>query len=432
MNARNLAAAGCSLMRRLPIALLLGLLATKATADSTVLRCGALVDVEREQMIRQQDILVADGVIAAVGSETDEPNGASVIDLTGHYCLPGLIDAHTHLMVGGPGMNSSSAAKTLIALKNAQTMLQQGYTTLRIPGDGDIGFGSIALRDAIARGLFTGPRMQVAPHFLCPLGGHCDNNALAPDSGVPTAPHVIAAGEDAAREAVRRELKYGADWIKVHATGGIMSVGDDPRVQSFTDAELAAFSDETHRHGKKITAHIHGAGAVKSAVRAGFDSVEHGTLMDDEAIEMMVESGTWLVPTVYVLDYILESPQTARRINPEIMAKAREVVKVRDISFKKAYRAGVRMAVGSDQVFPHRHSAREFAALVRQGVTPMDAIVMGTLNGAMLTGLGDEIGSIAVGKQADIIAVPGNPLEDISILENVEFVMLGGRIIRND
>ena len=429
MKARDLPGGYSSLMRLLPIALLL--LAAGAAGDTTVLRCGALVDVEREQLLQRQDILVADGVIAAVGTGIAGPDGASVIDLSGHYCLPGLIDAHTHLMVGGPGLNSSSAEKTLIGLRNAQTMLQHGYTTLRIPGDGDIGFGSIALRDAIARGLFTGPRMQVAPHFLCPLGGHCDRNAIAPDSGVPTAPHVIAAGEDSAREAVRRELKYGADWIKVHATGGIMSVGDDPRVQSFTDAELAAFSDETHRHGKKITAHIHGAGAVKSAVRAGFDSVEHGTLMDEEAIEMMVESGTWLVPTVYVLDFIVGSGQS-RRMTPEIMAKAREVAKVRDDSFRKAYKAGVKMAVGSDQVFSHRHSAREFAALVRLGVTPMDAIVMGTINGATLMDLEDEIGSVAVGKQADIVAVPGNPLDDISVLEKVEFVMLGGRIIRQD
>lgn len=429
MKARDLPGGYSSLMRLLPIALLL--LAAGAAGDPTVLRCGALVDVEREQLLQRQDILVADGVIAAVGTGIAEPDGASVIDLSGHYCLPGLIDAHTHLMVGGPGLNSSSAAKTLVALKNAQTMLHHGYTTLRIPGDGDVGFGSIALRDAIARGLFTGPRMQVAPHFLCPLGGHCDRNSIAPDSGVPTAPHVIAAGEDSAREAVRRELKYGADWIKVHATGGIMSVGDDPRIQSFTDAELAAFSDETHRHGKKITAHIHGAGAVKSAVRAGFDSIEHGTMMDEEAIGMMVESGTWLVPTVYVLDFIVGSGQS-RRMTPEIMAKAREVAKVRDASFRKAYEAGVKMAVGSDQIFSHRHSAREFAALVRQGVTPMDAIVMGTINGATLMDLEAEIGSIAVGKQADIVAVPANPVEDISILENVEFVMLGGRIIRND
>ena len=431
MREGRLRAGGKRLKRSLPSALVLGLLAVTASADSTVLRCGTLVDVERRQLVRQQDILVDDGVIAAVGSELAEPDGATVINLGGHYCLPGLIDAHTHLMPGGSGLNSSSAEKTLIALKNAQTMLQHGYTTLRIPGDGDIGYGSIALRDAIASGLFTGPRMQVAPHFLCPLGGHCDRNALAADSGVPTAAHVIAAGEDAAREAVRRELKYGADWIKVHATGGIMSTGDDPWVQAFTDTELAAFSDETHRHGKKITAHIHGADAVKSAVRAGFDSVEHGTLMDDEAVEMMVESGTWLVPTVYVLDYLVESTQS-RRITPEIMAKARAVAKIRDVSFRKAYEAGVRMAVGSDQVFPHRHSAREFAALVRQGVTPMDAIVMGTINGATLLGLEDEIGSVAVGKQADIIAVPGNPLEDISVLEKVEFVMLGGRIFRND
>ena len=345
--------------------LLLASLLVGAAADAGVvaIQCGALIDSVDEKALPQVTIVVSDDKIISVGQRDAIPDNADRIDLSDSYCLPGLIDAHTHLMTGGRSLNSSSAAKTLTGLKNAQTMLQQGFTTLRVPGDGDVGFGAITLRDAFANGLFVGPRMQVAPHAICPLGGHCDSNSIAPDSGIPTVPHVIKAGEDSVREAVRRELKYGADWIKVYATGGIMSVGDDPRVQSFTDAELAAFSDETHRHGKKITAHIHGSGAVKTAVRVGFDSVEHGTLMDDEAIGMMVESGTWLVPTVYVLDYILEQGET-RRISPESMAKARDIVRVRDVSFRKAYKAGVKMAVGSDQIFPHEHSAREFSALV--------------------------------------------------------------------
>ncbi len=419
-------------MRRLPCALLLGVLVC-AAADAGVvaIQCGALINTVGQNLESGVTIVVQDDAIISVGQADTAPENAERIDLSDSTCLPGLIDAHTHLMTGGRGMNSSSAAKTLTGLKNAQTMLRQGYTTLRVPGDGDIGFGAITLRDAFATGLFVGPRMQVAPHAICPLGGHCDSNSIAPDSGFPTAPHVIRAGEDSVREAVRRELKYGADWIKVYATGGVMSVGDDPRVQSFTDAELAAFADETHRHGKKITAHIHGAGAVKTAVRVGFDSVEHGTLMDDEAIEMMVESGTWLVPTVYVIDYILQAGE-ARGLPPQIMAKARDVAKIRDISFRKAYQAGVKMAVGSDQVFPHEHSAKEFSALVRLGVSPMDAIVMGTINGARLMDLDNEIGSIEVGKKADIVAVPGNPLDDIAILESVEFVMLGGRIVRSD
>ncbi len=407
------------------------LLGAKAHAGVVAIQCGALIDSVDEKVLPEVTIVVSDEKIISVGQLDAIPDNVARIDLSASYCLPGLIDAHTHLMTGARSMNSSSAAKTLSGLKNAQTMLRQGFTTLRVPGDGDIGFGAITLRDAFANGWFVGPRMQVAPHAICPLGGHCDRNNIAPDSGIPTVPHVIKAGEESVREAVRRELKYGADWIKVYATGGVMSLGDDPRVQSFTDAELAAFSDETHRHGKKITAHTHGAGAVKTAVRAGFDSVEHGTLMDDEAIEMMVESGTWLVPTVYVLDYILEVGQI-RGINPESMAKAREVTKVRDVSFPKAYRAGVKMALGSDQIFPHEYSTREFSALVKQGVSPMDAIVMGTINGARLMDLEDQIGSVEVGKLADIIAVPGNPLDDISILENVEFVMLGGLIIRND
>ena len=402
-------------------------------ADDSIiaLKCGAVIDTARESIATNVTIVIVNDTIQSVGRGLPIPAGSRQIDLSESYCLPGMIDTHTHLMSGAGGMQSSSAAKTLIGLRNAQTMLQHGFTSLRVPGDGDAGFGAIAIRDAFANSLFVGPRMQVAPHAICSLGGHCDRNYIAPDSDIPTVPNVIKAGEDSVREAVRHEIKYGADWIKVYATGGVMSVGDDPRVQAFTDNELAAFSDETHRHGKKITAHIHGADAVKTVVRVGFDSVEHGTLMDDEAIAMMVESDTWLVPTVYVLDWIKEQG-TAGGINEESYAKALDVIRIRDLSFKKAYKAGVRMALGTDQIFPHEQSAREFAALVNQGVTPMDAIVMGTINGARLMDLEDLIGSIESGKKADIIAVPGNPIDDISLLENVEFVMFDGDVIRHE
>ena len=425
------------MMRGLSLALLLALFATASFADPAVLRCGTIVDVERNQLVRNQDILVADGVIQDIGHEISAPAGAIVIDLTGQYCLPGLMDMHVHLFIDSSVgtvadnfLQKSSAANALLGLKRLQVMLSNGFTTIRVPGDVDYQFTGIDLRNAIARGDFDGPRMLVAPHALSQLGGHVDLNTIRPD-GPEITGTIVAAGVDNVREAVRREVKYGADWIKITASGGVMSQHDDPRVQGWTDDEIFAFADEAHRLGVKIAAHVHGDQAGNAAARAGFDSIEHGTMLQDETIAIMKQNDVVLVPTLYVLDWILE-----QGVGPGITAnnyeKAVQVAKMHKTALMKAYRAGVKIAMGSDPIFPHEECNREFASMVKAGIAPWDAIRAGTIAAAELIGLENEIGSLAVGKQADIVAVSGDPVADITQLETVGFVMKGGKGIRND
>ncbi len=425
------------MMRRLSFALLLGLFATASFADSAVLRCGTLVDVQRNRLVHRQDILVTDGVIRDIGPELTVPGDASVIDLTAQYCLPGLMDMHVHLFIDSSVgtvadnfLQKSSAANALLGLKRLQVMLNKGFTTIRVTGDIDYQFTSIDLRNAIARGDFDGPRMLVAPHALSELGGHVDLNTMRSD-GPKIAGTIVAAGVDNVREAVRREVKYGADWIKITASGGVMSQHDDPRVQGWTDDEIFAFADEAHRLGVRIAAHVHGDQAGNTVARAGFDSIEHGTMLQDETIAIMKQNNVVLVPTLYVLDWILE-----QGIGPGITAnnyeKAVQVAKMHKTALIKAYGAGVRIAMGSDPIFPHEESNREFASMVKAGITPWDAIRAGTITAAELIGLEEEIGSLAAGKQADIVAVSGDPVADITHLERVGFVMKGGKEIRND
>lgn len=400
-----------------------------------VLDCGALIDPASGSRLTNVRVLVDQGLIRAVGSDVTVPADAERINLSDATCLPGLIDLHTHLMIDLKHtitqnfLQSSSADKTLAALTNAQTMLRLGFTTVRIPGDLDFHFGTIALRDAIARGDHVGPRMLVAPHLIGPTGGHSDLNELAGDAYEITGT-VAAAGADSMREAVRREIKGGADWIKVMATGGVMSQHDDPEVQSLTDDELRALAEEAHRHKIRITAHAHGNAGVVGAANAGFDSIEHGTMIDTSGIEAMLASGTVLVPTAYVIDWIVGRGSSGG-ITEDNLRKALLVQKRRDESLLKAYEAGVPIGFGTDQIFPHEESPREFAALVRIGIAPIDALRAATSVAAELLGLDDEIGSITIGKRADIVAVPGNPLEDIRTMEAVFFVMKDGEVVEH-
>lgn len=411
-------------------------LACGAQADSQLLRCGAVVDVERERILVRSDIAVKNGVIEAVGQNLNAGN-AAVIDLGDEFCMPGLMDMHTHLFIDSRAgtvaqnlLNKSSGTNALQGLKRAQSMLKNGFTTVRVPGDIDYGFAAIDIRNSIERGEFIGPRMLVAPHALSQLGGHGDLNAIRPD-GPTVNGTVVQAGVDNVREAVRRQVKYGADWIKIMASGGVMSQHDDPQVQGWTDEEIFAFADEAHRLGVKITAHVHGNQAGMTAVRAGFDSIEHGTMLEDETIRAMAESGVVLVPTRYVLEWILEQG-VGGGITEDNLRKARMVDAMHRRVLARAYDAGVTIAMGSDPIFPHDESTREFAALVRAGLSPWDAIKAGTINAAELIDLGLELGSVKAGKIADIVAVPQNPVEDISALERVGFVMKAGVVVRND
>lgn len=411
----------------------LALAGAGAAQAASVVQCGAVYDATMDAPRSSRSILVEDGRIATVATEVQAPPDAQRIDLGDAVCLPGLTDLHTHLMgvtpegrMAGDWMTASSATKTLRALKNLQTMLRQGFTTVRVPGDADYNFGIVALRDAIAAGHFSAPRMQVAAHMLSPTGGHSDIHAAQDHFHFKGM--TVEAGTDPVREAVRRELKHGVDWIKIAASGGIMSLRDDPRVQGFTDAEIRAFADETHRYDKKITAHIHGNDAALTAAKAGYDSIEHGTLIQPETIEAMKANDVVLVPTLYVLNWIVEhGPE--RGVPEASLAKARSMIEQRDKSIRAAYEAGVTIGYGSDHIFDHAQSTGEFGAMVELGIANRDAIAAATTVAADLLDLENDIGRLAEGYRADIIAVPGNPLEDIDVMKQVSFVMMDGEIV---
>ncbi len=402
--------------------------ATPVAAQTVVLRCGWIIDGQSDERVANVSVLVRDGRIVEMGSDVRVPSGARQVDLSESTCLPGLIDLHVHLHAGG--MNRSSAVKALGGLKGAQELLSWGFTTLRVPGDDGAYYFPISVRDAINRGDFVGPRMLIAPHMISSTGGHGDYNDLAPDLET-RAPGLVVDGPDEMRYAIREQIKHGADWIKLAATGGVMSAGDNPNVTAYTDEELFAAVDETHRHGKKITVHAIGTAGIKAAVRAGVDAVEHGILIDEEGIALMKERGTWLVPTIYVLNYVVEEGPNVGYAE-ESIAKGRALMVERDRRIRAAFAAGVKVAFGSDCIFPFDQATREFAELVRLGLSPMQAIKAATINAATVLGLEREIGTLEVGKLADVVAVDANPLDDIRSLENVSFVMKGGVVVKRN
>jgi imidazolonepropionase-like amidohydrolase len=416
------------------LSVLLAAAAPAADSPTTIIRCGRLIDGRSDDVRTNVAVTVREGRIVTVGAASSTPAGAQVIDLSRSTCLPGLMDLHAHILYR-PGTEAladfatrSSARKALDGLRAAQNMLRHGFTTLRDPGDEDAYYAIVDVKNAIARGEFVGPRLLVAPHFFSATGGHGDLNMLAPDL-----PHLaegrIVNGVDAMRLAVREEVKYGADWIKVMASGGVMSSGDNPRATAYSDEELRAAVEETHRLGRKITVHAIGPDSIKASVRAGVDCVEHGVLIDEEGIRLMREKGIPLVPTLYVLEYIIDDgPRLG--LPAESIAKARALRDERDRSIRAAFAAGLKIAFGSDTIFPHEHAAREFAQMVRLGLTPMQAIRAATLNAAEVLGIDRETGTLEAGKAADLIAVSGDPLKDVRTLESVSFVMKGGQLVQ--
>lgn len=364
------------------------------------------------------------------------PAGAERIDLQGMTLMPGMIDLHAHPTIAGDDyqyrhLQKSSARKGLEALRSVQAMLDAGWTTVRTAGAADVYYAIVDVKRAIEEGLYTGPRMQVAGHYITITGGGGDINYLAPEH------HVVpdglqADGVDQMRSAVRKEVKYGGDWIKILATGAFMSAADDPRDVHFSPEELEVVMAESRRLKRPVMAHAHSAEGIKMAVRAGARSIEHGTFLDAEGVKLMAEQGTYLVPTLYIGDYYIEE-----------MADSEAQAKM--VALSKKYRAealanvgaaiagGVKVGVGVDfghYDVPPALYAREFALLVEAGMTPMQAIQAGTAVGAEVLGWSDRLGTLEKGKLADIIAVPGNPLDDLSALERVAFVMLGGKVIR--
>lgn len=397
-----------------------------AHTQQTVIRAARMLDVERGRIITDALIVVDDDRIVRVGG--DLPSGARVIDLGDHTLLPGLMDLHTHLQ-GQLGPNSFTRAiregpadAALAGVYYAGITVRAGFTTVRDFG----GFSGVALSRAHAQGYFVGPRIVPSANALGITGGHCDVTGYAPGIAERGWMDGVADGPDEVMKSVRYQIKHGAKVIKTCATAGVLSFEGPVGAQQYTEDELKAMVDEAARHDIKVAAHAHGTEGIIAAVRAGVASIEHGSMLSDEAIRLMKEHGTYLVPTTYLVDAI---PMGA--LPPPVRAKAEYVLPLAREGLRRAIMAGVPIAFGTDAaVYPHGDNAKEFGVLVDLGMSPIDAIRTATINAADLLGV-DDRGRIAEGLLADIIAVPGNPLEDIRMLESVPFVMLGGKVVKH-
>jgi len=423
---------------RLAIVLLASLNAlgqAEPPAHRVVIRAGHVLDVKSGSTLNNQAIVIEGDKMVSVGPAADAKAvpGADTIDLSKATVLPGLIDAHTHLtfehtQLGYESLGISVPREALTGAKNARITLEAGFTTVRNVGAS--GYSDVALRDAINAGDVPGPRMIVSGPALGITGGHCDENLL------PFEYHYqaegVADGVEAVQHKVREVIKYGADLIKICATGGVMSKGDDPNASQYTMEEMKAIVAEAHRLGRKVAAHAHGAEGVRWASLAGVDSIEHGHLMDDESIATLKKNGTYLVPTLYLMDWNRDN--LGKRNAPDfIVKKMREVSAVGQNNVKKAFAAGIKVGFGTDAaVYPHGLNAHEFAVYVRLGMTPLQAIQTSTVNDADLLGWSSKVGTLEPGKWADIIAVDGDPLKDVTTLEHVRFVMKGGTVVKNE
>ena len=399
----------------------------------TLIRAGHVIDVHTGNESSDQTIIVTGDSISAIAptSSTPKQNGDKEIDLRGMTVLPGLIDVHTHLTMDTNfdpyhELSTSVAKSALIGARNARVTLEAGFTTVR--NVGAAGYADVDLRDAINEGLIEGPHMQVSGPPLGITGGHCDDNLL-PFEFHQTADGV-ADGVEAVQHKVRETIKYGADLIKVCATGGVLSKGDDPQASQYTLEELKAIVADAHRLGRKVAAHAHGAQGILWATEAGIDSIEHGSYMNDEDIAAMRQHGNYFVPTAYLIDWM----QQYGNLPAFYKQKMKDVSAVEKANAKRAIAAGVKVAMGTDAaVYPHGLNAHELDVYVNQfGMTPLAALQTATLNAADLMSWTNHIGSLEAGKWADIIAVNGDPLKDIRLLQHVKFVMKSGVIFKNE
>jgi imidazolonepropionase-like amidohydrolase len=432
------------MLRALALAVLIALPHTAAAQEAAggkpvlkVIHAGRLIDAVSNAVRERVSIVIEGDRVVRVENGWSRSSGAEIVDLTTATVLPGLIDCHTHITGEGTAdaiLRAVTESPVDAAIKStvfAKRTLTAGFTSIRNVG-GPAG-ADVSLKRAIDDGLVVGPRIWSARVGLSITGGHGDQGGLRPDLQTDAWREGIVDGPESAMRAVRHQHKYGADLIKITATGGVLSIGDSGTAQQFTDAELAAIVETAHLLGIKVAAHAHGKQGIEAAIRAGVDSIEHGTLADEETFALFKKHGTYLVPTMLAGKTVAELAKVPGHFHPTVQAKAAAIgPRIRDM-LGRAYKAGVKIAFGTDSgVSNHGQNAQELALLVEAGVPSMEAILMATRNAADLIGAGDRIGSIQPGRFADIIAVAGDPTKDITELQRVEFVMKGGEVVKHE
>lgn len=408
---------------------------SSAQAETVVVTADRMVDVATGRLVNRPVVVITDGRIAAVGSAGAQapavPAGARRIDLPGQTLVPGLIDMHVHLdstplMGGYRRLEVTDSFWSTIAVGNARAMLDAGFTTIRNLGARE--YNDIALRQGIERGFYQGPRIVAATYSFGPTGGHCDTNGFPPSVRFGPAERGVN-GADAVRTQIRQNRRYGADVIKICATGGVFSRNTDPGAQQMTEAEMRTAVEEAHMLGMRVAAHAHGTDGIKAAIRAGVDTVEHASFLDEEAMRMARERGTWLSMDIYNTDYTLA--EGARNgVLPENLEKERQVGQRQRESFRRSVAMGVRHVFGTDAgVYPHGTGARQFAVMMANGMTSLQALQAATLNAAQALGRERDVGAIAAGRYGDLVAVAGNPLDNVRLLEAPTVVIKGGDVV---
>jgi imidazolonepropionase-like amidohydrolase len=405
----------------------------QAPAATQAVLAGKLIDVRTGNVRNHAYIVIAGDRVQSVADAA--PAGVPVIDLSAYTVLPGLIDAHGHVLSNPTSQNFATHLRTSIpqatlwGVYNLRLWLDHGFTSVRDACEGPADYPQFALRDSVKRGLILGPRITAAGGCISISGGHGDGAPFPADLQLPHGQNVADTVDDIDR-VVRRDIKYGADWIKLMATGGVMDPISDFHVQELSEAQMAEAVAVAHRAGKKVMAHAEGSEGIKAAVRAGVDSIEHGTMLDEEGAQLMEEHHTWLVPTLYCFQHDMETGLSKGR-DPDSFAKGQEIMAAQGPAFKRALEHHIRVAYGVDDDDVDESVSKEFGALVRGGLSTLGALQAATINAATMLGKDKDVGTIEPGRYADIIAVKGDPLADISAMEHVDFVMQGGRIVKD-